>query len=80
MTTKEIIEFYKKQIEWYKGQIEWASKQIEWLNRHIKDEKYEWGYSLQGQAYIRQRAREYRSRKQYKLNILKYEKCLAELV
>ena len=79
MTTKEFIEFCKGQIEWYKEQIEWSSKHIEWLNRQIKREKYEWGYSLDGQTYIKYRNEEYRSRKQYKLNILKYEKYLKEL-
>lgn len=80
MSELEIIKFYEETVEYYKRQIEWSSKQIEWLNKQIKREKYDWGYSLDGERYIKERNREYRNRKEYKANVEKYEKLLSERV
>ena len=78
MSKEEIKKFYKDNIEWYKRQIEWACNQIAWLNKQIKREKYDWGYSLDGKRYMKQRNKMYRDRKKYKANVEKYEKLLAE--
>ena len=76
---REIESFYKEQIEWYNHEIEWYNHEIEWLSEQIKREKYEGGYSLQGESYIKERAKYYRIRKQYKLNVNKYEKLLMKM-
>ena len=73
---RELESFYKEQVEWYKKQLKWYNHEIAWLSKQIKREKYEWGYSLQGESYIRERTKCYRKRKQYKLNVTKYEKLL----
>ena len=61
MTNTEIKEFYKEQVEWYKKQVEWYNKEIKILGEWIKREKYDWGYSLQGEKYIKERNRAYKT-------------------
>lgn len=48
-------DFYEKQIEFYRREIEFDTNQIKWYGKEIKREEYDWGYSLEGQAYIRRR-------------------------
>lgn len=78
MCREDIIKHYKETIDWYKREVEWSNKEIEWLGEQIKREKYDWGYSLDGKRYMKQRNKMYRDRKKYKENIEKYEKLLAE--
>lgn len=78
MCREDIIKFYKESIEWFKREVEWCNKEIEWLGKEIKREKYDWGYTLDGKRYMKQRNKMYRDRKKYKENIEKYEKLLAE--
>ena len=80
MSREELIQYYKEQIEWHKKEVEYCNREIEWIGKRIKEEKYEWGYSLIGESYIKQRRREYRSRKWHKDTISYYEKQLERLV
>lgn len=71
-------DFYEKQIEFYGREIEFDTNQIKWYGKEIKREKYDWGYSLEGQAYIRRRNYYYRQRKHDRESLEKYTKLLQE--
>ena len=71
-------DFYEKQIEFYKREIEFDTNRIKWYGKEIKREKYDWGYSLEGQAYIRRRNHYYRRRKHDRESLEKYTKLLQE--
>ena len=74
----DLKKYYENQIEWYKKEIEFDTKQIAWYGKEIKREKYDWGYSLEGQAYIRRRNHYYRRRKHDRKLLEKYTKLLQE--
>lgn len=74
----DIKKFYEKQVEWYKNEIEFDSEQIVWYGKQIKREKYSWGYSLEGQEYIKRRNYYYRQRKHDKVQLEKYTRLLQE--
>ena len=74
----DLKKYYEHKIEWYKKEIEFDTEQIAWYGKEIKREKYDWGYSLEGQAYIRRRNHYYRRRKHDRESLEKYTKLLQE--
>lgn len=57
MSNFDKIEYYKKMMAFYTEQYEWYTEQIARCNKLIKQETYDFGLSLEGEATRRREIR-----------------------
>ena len=76
MSKEEYINFYRKQIDFAKWQVEWCSGQIKWCGKIIKQERYDFGLSIEGEKMKKARNKYYKERSYWRNMINEYEKKL----
>lgn len=76
MSSEEIINFYKEEINFAKRQVEWYTGQIKLCGKIIKQEKYDFGLSLEGEKKKKERNKYYKERSYWRHKINEYEKKL----
>ena len=79
MSMEETINFYRKEIDFAKRQVEWYSGQIKWCGKIIKQERYEFGLSIEGEKMKKERNKYYKERSYWRNMINKYEKKLVSM-